>query len=72
MTTDDLFEPPKPGRRESKLGLDRVRAKVARIEKKLAAGAATEAEMNVIASLRRRLIRGEAEAREQWEKVFGK
>lgn len=68
----DLFEPVKPGRRESKIGLDRVRARVVRIEKRLAAGAATEAEMNAIASLRRRLIRGEEEAREKWEKIFGK
>ena len=68
----DLFEePPQDGRRESKIGLDRIRAKVARIERKLAAGEATQGEMNVIASLRRRLTRGEEAAREKWEKAFG-
>lgn len=69
----DLFEElPRDGRRESTIGLDRVRAKVARIEKKLAAGEASNAEMNMIASLRRRLTRGEEAAREKWEKAFGK
>lgn len=66
----DLFETPRPGRRESRIGLDRVRAKVARIEKKLDAGEASQAEMEMIASLRRRLTRAEEEAKKEWEKTF--
>ena len=68
----DLFGIPKMGRRESKLGLDRIRAKVARIERRIAAGEAKESELNQIASLRRRLSRSEEGAREAWQKAFGK
>ena len=68
----DLFGTPKMGRRESKLGLDRIRAKVARIERRIAAGEAKESELNQIASLRRRLSRSEEGAREAWQKAFGK
>ena len=67
-----LFDLPKPGRRESKLGLDSVRATVSRLEKKVAAGEAKEADLERLASLRRRLVRGEAIAGDEWEKVFGK
>ena len=68
----DLFGIPKMGRRESKLGLDRIRAKVIRIERRIAAGEAKESELNQIASLRRRLSRSEEGAREAWQKAFGK
>ena len=67
-----LFDLPKPGKRESKLGLDNVRATVSRLEKKVAAGEAKEADLERLASLRRRLTRGEAIAGDEWEKVFGK
>lgn len=68
----DLFGIPKCGRRESQIGLDRVRASVARIEKRIAAGAASTSEMEKIASLRRRLIRNEQEAMDAWQKAFEK
>ena len=68
----DLFGIPKMGRRESKLGLDRIRTKVIRIERRIAAGEAKESELNQIASLRRRLSRSEEGAREAWQKAFGK
>ena len=68
----DLFGIPKMGRRESKLGLDRIRAKVARIERRIAAGEAKGSELDQIASLRRRLSRSEEGAREAWQKAFGK
>lgn len=67
-----LFELPKPGRRESKIGLSRVRATVARLEKKVEAGEAKEQDLERLASLRRRLAREEAQAGDEWEKVFGK
>lgn len=66
-----LFEVPRGRRRESKLGLDRIRARVLRIERRIAAGEAKTSELNQIASLRRRLNRGEEEAREAWQKTFG-
>lgn len=67
----DLFEMPKPGKRESRIGLDRIREKVARIERKISFGKATLEELQQIASLRRRLIRSEEGAREAWKKAFG-
>lgn len=67
----DLFDLPRGGRRESKLGLDRIRTKVQKIERRIAAGEAKASELDQIASLRRRLMRGEEEAREAWQKVFG-
>lgn len=67
----DLFDVSRSGRRESRLGLDRIRAKVQRIERRIAAGEARASELNQIASLRRRLSRGEEEARAAWQKVFG-
>ena len=66
-----LFEVPRGRRRESKLGLDRIRTRVLRIERRIAAGEAKTSELNQIASLRRRLNRGEEEAREAWQKAFG-
>ena len=68
----DLFGIPKRGKRESRIGLDRVRASVARIEKRIEAGAASISEMERISSLRRRLIHGERKAREAWQKAFEK
>lgn len=67
----DLFNVPRGRRRESKLGLDRIRSTVTRIERKLAAGEASTKELERIASLRRRLARGEEEARVAWQKAFG-
>lgn len=67
-----LFELPKPGRRESRLGLDRMRSTVSRIEKKVAAGEASAAELDRLASLRRRLATDERNAEGEWGKVFGK
>ena len=67
----ELFSIPKGRRRESRLGLDRLRSRVTRIERRIAAGEAKTSELDQIASLRRRLSRGEQEAREAWQKVFG-
>ncbi len=67
-----LFDLPKPGKRESKIGLDNVRATVARIEKKVAAGEAKEADLERLGGLRRRLARDEAAAGDEWLKIFGK
>ncbi len=67
----DLFDAPRNGRRESQLGLDRIRAKVQRIERRIASGEARASELDQIASLRRRLSRGEEEAMAAWQKVFG-
>lgn len=67
-----LFELPRSGRRESRLGLDRVRSTVERIEKKVAAGEASSAELERLASLRRRLAADERNAEGEWQKTFGK
>jgi len=67
----DLFNVPRGRRRESRLGLDRIRARVTRIERRIAAGEAKTSELDQVASLRRRLARGEEEARAAWQKVFG-
>lgn len=67
----DLFGIPKGRRRESKIGLDRLRARVTRIERRIAAGEAKTRELEKIASLRRRLSRSEEEAALAWQKAFG-
>lgn len=68
----DLFNVPVGRRRESRLGLDKIRSRVAKIERRIAAGEAKESELDQIASLRRRLSRSEEGAREAWQKAFGK
>ena len=67
----DLFNVPRGRRRESKIGLDRLRAKVVRIERRITAGEAKASELDQIASLRRRLSRSEEEASSAWQKAFG-
>ncbi len=67
----DLFKLPKSKKPDSKIELDRHRARLARLERKAAAGEASILDLEDLVSVQAKVADLERKAREAWRKTFG-
>lgn len=72
MPQGDLFGPKKTRTPRGWTELDRIRRRVSFLEKKVWSGDFTSAQMDELTTLQVQIKARENEAREKWEKSFGK